>query len=89
MSEFLVWQREEFVQNSKFMEKLKRGGVDRITAEIPEEVLVFFEDCDIDTSTCEQKPEHDSSRASADYAAGGVWGRAKRGCHYAARLARR
>lgn len=72
MSEFLVWQREEFVQHSKFMEKLKRGGVNSITAEIAEEVLVFFEDCDIDTGTGEQKSEHDAGGASADYAAGGV-----------------
>lgn len=79
---------EEGVEQAQLVEELERGGMDGVAAEVAEEVLVFFEDGDIDAGASEEEAEHDSGGATADDAAGGFWGRADRGCHGAARVAR-
>ena len=48
LSSFLVRPFEEFVKEPKLVQDFQRGGMNRITAEIPQEVSMFFEDRDID-----------------------------------------
>ena len=64
-------QLEEFFEKAKLVEKLERGGVDCVAAEVAEEVCVFFQDRDGDALTGEKKAEHHACGAAADDAAGG------------------
>ena len=45
--------------------------MDGVAAEVSEEVIVFFEDGDVDTVAGQKETEHDAGGASADDAAGG------------------
>ena len=71
LGELLMWERQKFVEQAQLVEELERGGMDGVAAEVAEEVLVFFEDGDIDAGAGEEEAEHDACGASADDAAGG------------------
>jgi hypothetical protein len=47
--------------------------VDSVSAEVTEEIGVFFEDEDFDAGAGEEEPEHHAGGAAADYAAASVW----------------
>jgi hypothetical protein len=65
---------EEAIKQAELVEELEGGGVDGVAAEVAEEVGVLLEDGDFNAGAGEQEAEHDSGRASADDAAGGVEG---------------
>jgi hypothetical protein len=71
-ADFLVGLAEEVIEEAELVHELEGGGVDGIAAEIAEEVLVLFEDEDIDSGAGEEEGEEHASRAAASDAAGGV-----------------
>jgi len=68
--DFGVADLEKFVEDAELVHQLEGGGMDGVTAEIAEEVLVLFEDGDGKAGASEEQAEHDSGRASADDACG-------------------
>ena len=67
--EFLVWEREKFVENSEFMEKLKSGGMDGIAAKVPQEVTVLLDHRHPQPRPSQQQSEHRPRRpAPRDHA---------------------
>ena len=53
------------------MQELQCGGVDGVAAEVAEEVLVLFEDGDVDAGTGEEKAEHHARGTTANDTARG------------------
>lgn len=65
----LVRAAEEFVEQAEFVDDLERGGVDRVAAELAEEVGVLLEDDHIDAGAGEQPAEHHPRRPATGGAA--------------------
>ena len=72
--DLLMGDAQELVEEAKLVEDVEGRGVDSIATEVAEEVLVLFEDGDVDSDAGEEEAEDDAGGASADDAAG----RAKR-----------
>ena len=53
-----VRQAQERVQETQFMHDLQCGRMDRVAAEIAQEIAVLFQHDDIDAGAGEQKPRH-------------------------------
>ena len=70
----LVGHGEEVIEEAELVEELLGGGMDGVAAEVAEEVLVLFEDGDVDAGAGEEEAEHHAGGASADDAAGGLVG---------------
>ncbi len=49
-------EREEGVEDAELVEELEGGRVDGVAAEVAEEVLVLFEDGDVDARRARRKP---------------------------------
>src|ERR1700761_7432552 len=70
----LVRELEQVVEDAELVHDLERGGVDRVAAEIAEEVAVLFQDDDVDAGSGEQITEHDAGRPAAGDTTGGADG---------------
>ncbi len=66
---FLVRQAQEIRKQPQFVHELERRGMDRVAAEIAQEVRVLLEHDHIDARAREQEAEHHSGGAAADDAA--------------------
>ena len=66
----LMRTRQKGLEQTQLMHDLQGRGVDRVAAEVAQEVAVFFEHEHRDPGTRQQKTEHDPSRAAAGDAAG-------------------
>ena len=69
--DLLVRKPEEAVQQPELVQHLQRRRVDRVAAEVAQEVGVLLEDDDLDTGAREEQAEHHAGRAPAGDAAGG------------------
>ena len=58
LAHLLVRQLEERLEQAKLVHHLQRRGVDRVAAEIAQEVRVLLQNDDIDAGAREQKAEH-------------------------------
>jgi hypothetical protein len=67
---FLVGPFQELFQQPKLVQDFERGGVDRIAAEIPQEVTVLLEDHDVDTGPRQQEAQHYARGSATRDAAG-------------------
>jgi len=56
---------------TKLVEHVERGGMDRVAAEVAEEVIVLFEHEDLDAGAGEEESKHRARRSATDDAAGG------------------
>jgi hypothetical protein len=61
----LVRQLEKLIEQAKLVHDLERRGMDRVAAEVAEEVGVLLQHHDIDAGASEQKPEHHPGRPAA------------------------
>src|SRR5215469_16705529 len=60
----LVRQKQELAQEAEFVEDLEGGRMDGVAAEVAEEVLVLFNNGDLDAMAGEKIGEHDAGGAS-------------------------
>jgi len=67
-----VGQLEEFVEQAEFAHHLERGGMDRVAAEIAQEIGVLLQHHDVDTAAREQEAEHHAGRSASHDAAAGA-----------------
>src|SRR5271155_3567934 len=72
IADLVMADLEKLLKQSEFVHDLQGRGMDRIPAEIAEEILVLFEYGDADPGARQQKPEHDTRRSSAGDAARGT-----------------
>ncbi len=77
--ELLMRALEELVDHAEFVHQFERGRMDRVAAEVAEEVGVLLEDGHVDAGAREEEAEHHAGRPAADDAAAGAIGR--RGRH--------
>ena len=71
-ADLVLQQRPEPVEQPELAEHLQRRGVDRVAAEVAQEVAVLLQHHDVDTGPCQQVAEHHPGRsATRDDAAGG------------------
>jgi hypothetical protein len=68
-ADFLVWTLQKLVEKPQLAHDLECRGVDRIPAEIPQEIGMLFENENGDPGSGEQKPEHHTGGAPAGDAA--------------------
>jgi hypothetical protein len=54
--DLLVGELQQPVQQSQFVHHLERGGVDRVSAEVAQEVGVLLENEDFDAGAGEKQP---------------------------------
>jgi hypothetical protein len=66
----LMRDLEELAEQAELLHQLERRGVDRVAAEVAEEVGVLFQHDDIDTRARQQQAEHHAGRPAANDAAG-------------------
>jgi len=62
---------EEFVEQTKLVDDLQRGGVHRVAAEIAQEIGMLFQHDHIHAGAREEEPQHHACRTAAYDAAGG------------------
>jgi hypothetical protein len=77
---------EELFEEAQFIEEVERGGMDGVSPKIAEEVLVLFENGDLDAGAGEEKAQHDACGPASDDAAGRgerVWRHSHRGMRVA------
>ena len=55
-------QAQEFVEEPQFLHDVQGRGMDRVAAEVAQEIGVLFHDNDIDAGARQQKPEHHPRR---------------------------
>src|ERR1700719_5076897 len=67
--DFLVRALQELVEQAQFVHDLERRGVDRIAAEIAQEISMFFENENRDPGSGEQETEHHAGGTPAGNAA--------------------
>jgi hypothetical protein len=65
----LVRQPQERLEQAELVDHLERGGVDRVAAEVAQEVGVLLEDQDLDAGPGQQEAEHHPGRPAAHDAA--------------------
>ena len=70
----LVRPLQELVEQTELVQDLERRRMDRVAAEIPEEVAVLLEHDNVDSRPSEQEAEHHPRGAAARDAAGGFQG---------------
>ena len=79
----LVRQLQEVLQQPELVHDLERGRMDRVAAEVAQEVGVLLEHEDLDACVGEEQPEHHPGRPSAGDATGrreGGHGSGRREC---------
>jgi hypothetical protein len=65
LAHLLVRQLEKRIQQAKLVHDLERRGMDRVTAEITQEIRVLFQHHDVDAGAGEQVAEHHAGRTTA------------------------
>src|SRR5947199_10399264 len=68
-ADFLVRALQELVEQPQFVHNLEGRRVDRIAAEIPQEIGMLFEDQNRDPGSGKKEPEHHTCRSAARDAA--------------------
>jgi hypothetical protein len=61
-----VRQPEEFIDPAEFVHQLQGRRVDRVAAEITQEVPMLLQDHHVDTLASQQQTRHHASRSAAD-----------------------
>ena len=69
LADLLVGQGEELVEQPELVHDLERGGMDRVSPKVAQEVGVLLEHDDVDTRAGEEQTEHHPGRAAAGDAA--------------------
>jgi len=64
-----VWQLEKTLKKAQLVHDLERGWVNRIAAEIAQEVRVLLENHNLDACSRQEEPKEHSRRPSSDNAA--------------------
>ena len=67
--DLLMRQLQEFIDQAKFDHQFERRGMNRVAAEIAEEIGVLLQHDHVDASTSQQEPQHHSGGAAAGDAA--------------------
>ena len=62
----LMWQLQKLVQQPYLVHEFERRGMDRVSAEITQEVGMLFQHQHIDTGTCQQETKHHAGRPAPD-----------------------
>jgi hypothetical protein len=62
-------QSQKLLQQTEFLENLKRGRMYRVAAKIAEEVLVLFEHCNLHAPARQKISEHHACGSAAYHAA--------------------
>ncbi len=70
LTHFLMRAREEALEQAQLVHDLQRRRVDRVAAEVAQEVTVLFDDQHLDPGARQEKAEHDPGRAAAGDDAG-------------------
>jgi hypothetical protein len=65
LTDFLVGELQEPVQEPELVHDLERRGVDRIAAEVAQEVRVLFQHEHADPGAAQQQAQHHAGRPSA------------------------
>ncbi len=65
-------QRVEPLGQAEIVDQVHRRRVDGVPAEVAEEVVVLFQDGDVDAAACQQQTEDHARRPAADDATGGL-----------------
>src|SRR5262245_29069322 len=73
-------QRQEFVEQAELVHHFERRGVHGIAAKVAQEISVFFDYDNWNTSAREQEREHHARGPSTDDAAGGLGRGHRRSC---------
>jgi hypothetical protein len=60
---------QELVEQSKLVHHFEGGGMDRVAAEVAQEVRVLLQDHDMDAHARQQEAEHHAGRPTANDAA--------------------
>jgi hypothetical protein len=60
---------EELFQEAEFVHQFESGRMDGVSAEVAQEIAVFFEDEDFDARAGQKEPEHHAGGSSAYNAA--------------------
>src|SRR4051794_1810963 len=71
LADLLVRQREKRIEQAKLVHDLQGRRVDRVAAEIAQEIAVFLEYDDIDPGARQEEARHHPGRTAADDRAGG------------------
>ena len=74
LRDFLMRFFEEFIEQSEFVHRFQRRGMNRISAKIAEEVGMFFDNEDIDTGSGEKETHHHAGRTAPGDADAGLNG---------------
>jgi hypothetical protein len=69
VSRLLVWPGQKVRQKAEFVHQFQRRRVDRVAAEVAQEVSVFLQNDDVYARPCEQEPQHHPRRTTARDAA--------------------
>src|SRR5215831_21174472 len=56
---------QKLLEQAQLMHGFKSRGMDRVTAEVAQEVRMLFENHNIDSGTCKQKAKHHASGTSS------------------------
>jgi hypothetical protein len=74
MSNFLVGSFQEFIQNAELVHDFESGRMNRVAAEVAEEVGMLLQHDYIDSHARQEETEHDAGRTSSSNAATGAQG---------------
>jgi hypothetical protein len=69
LKHLLVRQLQEFVEKPQFLHDVERRGMDRVAAEVAQEIGVLLQHHDVDAGARQQEAEHHSRRTAARHAA--------------------
>src|SRR5262249_54059697 len=62
---FLMWQFEEFLQESEFVHQFERGGMNRVPTKVAQEIFVLFKNDYIHTGARKKKSQHHAGRPTS------------------------
>src|SRR5579862_2785967 len=65
---FLMREPQELIERAKFMHEFESRRMDRVAAEIAEEIGMFFEHDDVDASARQKQPGHHPGGPAAGHA---------------------
>src|SRR5437588_12037391 len=69
LTDFLMWTFQKVLENAELIHELESRGMDRVSAEIAQEVGMLLEHHDVDPTPGEQEAQHDAGRPASCYAA--------------------
>lgn len=66
----LMRSPQEFLKQAELVHQLQGRGVDRVAAEIAQEIAVFFEDQNGDPGAAQEEAQHHAGRTPRQYSSG-------------------